>query len=211
MTPLESLLAHVSLIPLLTLRESRHALPLVDALARGGCQVFEIALRSAAAIEAIEVVRAERPQLTVGAGTVRSVDDLHRAVEAGAAFVVTPGVTPELIAAMSDLKVPLLPGASSPSEIMTLHEAGFSLQKLFPAARLGAVRYLQDLAGPFPDVRFVPSGGVGVDEVASYLALDNVVAVSGSWMAPRALIEREAWASIESLARDASLRLRESG
>ena len=206
---MDQLLSETSLIPLVTVTDARQVLPLADALSRGGLDVIEIALRSDAALEAIEIVRRERPRIVVGAGTVRSVDDLQRAAGAGASFVVTPGVTPELAMVMRDLELPLLPGAASPSEVMALREMGFFLQKLFPIARLGGTRYLQDLSGPFPDVRFIPSGGVGADDASAYLALDNVLAVSGSWMAPRSLIEREAWSSIESLARDASLRIRE--
>ena len=181
---MQRLLQQTPLIPLVTVTDAHHALPLADALSRGGLHLIEIAMRSEAALEAIEIVRRERPRLVVGAGTVRSVDDLQRAVAAGASFVVTPGLTPELASAVRDLDLPLLPGAASPSEIMTLCEQGFFVQKLFPIARLGGTRYLRDLSGPFPDVRFVPSGGVAADDTSSYLALDNVLAVSGSWMAP---------------------------
>lgn len=203
-----STLRQAPVIPVLTIARLEHALPLGRALVRGGLPVLEVTLRSDCALAAIELLRRQLPEATVGAGTLLRPEDFTAAAMAGAQFGVTPGLTVPLMEAAARAPFPLLPGVMTPSELIAARAAGFAACKLFPAQQAGGVAMLRALAGPFPDHVFCPTGGVTLDNAAQYLALPNVPCVGGSWLAPPAAIEAEDFAAIERLAREAAaLRL----
>lgn len=189
------------LIPVLTIEDAEQGAPLAEALAAGGIKAIEITLRTAAAKEALAAAAAAVPELLVGAGTVLNGAQLSEAAAAGAGFAVSPGATPALLEAARAWDRPFLPGVASASEVMAAQARGFRLLKLFPAAPLGGPAALKALAGPFPEIRFCPTGGIGAAEAADYLKLGNVFCVGGSWIAPTELIRDAAWDEIEALAR----------
>ena len=195
-------------VPVVTIEDARHSIDLAQALVAGGLPVIEITLRTPAALAAIGLAAAAVPEAVVGAGTVLSERDLAAVEEAGAAFAVSPGLTPALLQAARSSSVPLLPGVASASELMLGMEQGYDRFKFFPAEAAGGVALLKGLSGPFADIRFCPTGGVNPENAASYLALPNVLCVGGSWVAPDMLIEAGDWEGIERLARTAVERLR---
>ena len=194
-------------IPVIVLEDVTHAVPLARALLAGGLTVLEVTLRSDAALPAIRAIAREVPQAQVGAGTVLSTDDLAAAREAGAQFAVSPGSTPALLEAARTCGLPLLPGVMTPSEVAAALAAGYDTMKFFPAAQAGGVEMLKALAGPFPHVKFCPTGGISLANASEFLALPNVVCVGGSWITPAASIRASDWAVITRLAQQAS-RLR---
>jgi 2-dehydro-3-deoxyphosphogluconate aldolase/(4S)-4-hydroxy-2-oxoglutarate aldolase len=193
----------------LTVDGVERALAAVRALRAGGLGCIEVTLRRPEALAAIRAIRAEIPDVDVAAGTVLDAGQLQAAREAGCAFAVSPGLTPTLLQAARDCDLPLLPGVATPSDIILGLEHGLSLFKLFPATALGGRELLQALAGPFPQVRFCPTGGITPDNLSAFLAEPNVLACGGSWLAPQALQEACDWAEIEARAR-AALSLVES-
>jgi 2-dehydro-3-deoxyphosphogluconate aldolase/(4S)-4-hydroxy-2-oxoglutarate aldolase len=201
---LRAVLSRCPVVPVLTIADARTAVPLAQALIAGGLSVLEVTLRTRAGLDSIRRIVAEVPSAIVGAGTVTGPRSLAEAVDAGAQFLVSPGTTGALLEAARDCPVPLLPGAGSVSEVLRLLEEGYMVQKLFPAGPLGGPAYLKAIHGPVPDVAFCPTGGVGPDNAASYLALPNVVCVGGSWPAPEGRIAEGNWAAITTLARGAT-------
>ncbi len=191
-------------IPVLTVTELEHAVPLARALAAGGLRVLEVTMRTPVALAAVEAMRKAVPEAIVGVGTLTRAVDFAGANRAGAQFGVTPGLTPELAAAARGARFPLLPGVMTPTELIAARAQGFSVLKLFPAQQAGGIGMLQALGAPFPDVLFCPTGGITRSTAPDYLALPNVACVGGSWVAPHALLERGDWAGIEQLARDAA-------
>jgi 2-dehydro-3-deoxyphosphogluconate aldolase / (4S)-4-hydroxy-2-oxoglutarate aldolase len=194
------LLSISPVIPVVVIDDAVDAVPLARALARGGVAVMEITLRTVAGLAAIERVAAEVPETTVGAGTVTTPEEAEAARRAGARFIVTPGATDRLLAAALETGLPLLPGASTLTEILRLREHGQQAVKFFPAEAAGGIAYLSAVAGPVPDVRFCPTGGITPGNAAQYLALPNVGCVGGSWLTPRAEVRAGNWAAIERLA-----------
>ncbi len=193
------------MIPVLTVTDIAHAVPLARALAAGGLRVLEVTMRTPVALAAIEAMRKAVPEAVVGVGTLTRPVDFAGASRAGAQFGVTPGLTPELAAAARGARFPLLPGVMTPTELIAARALGFTVLKLFPAQQAGGIGMLQALGAPFPDVSFCPTGGITRATAPDYLALSNVACVGGSWVAPRNLIEQGDWAGIEALARDAAL------
>src|SRR6267142_318515 len=191
-------------IPVLTIAELEHAVPLARALSAGGLRVLEITLRTPVAIGCVDAIRKAVPDAIIGVGTLTRAVDFAAADRAGAQFGVTPGLTPELAAAARGARFPLLPGVMTPTELITARAAGFNVLKLFPAQQAGGVAMLQALGAPFPDVLFCPTGGITRATAADYLALPNVACVGGSWVAPKAMLAAGDWAGIETLARDAA-------
>jgi len=191
-------------IPVLTIQVLAHAVPLAQALVRGGLRVLEVTLRSACALDAIRAMRAAVPEAIVGGGTLTRPRDFSDCAAAGVQFGVTPGLTAELIAAAANAGFPLLPGIMTPGELISARAAGFEACKLFPAQQAGGVGMLKALGAPFPDHVFCPTGGVSRANAAEYLALPNVLCVGGSWITPAAAMASGDWAAIESLARDAA-------
>lgn len=190
-------------IPVLVLNSAREGVEVARALAKGGVTVAEVTLRTSAALEAIGAICRECPDVLVGAGTILNARDVEASLKAGAQFLVTPGTSPELRKALDTVSVPVLPGAVTISEMLTLADLGFTELKFFPAEAAGGVEYLKSVAGPCPHLKFCPTGGVGPKNMASYLALPNVLAVGGSWLTPKAAVEAGDWNALTQLARDA--------
>jgi len=201
---IREILGIAPVIPVLTLSDLAHAVPLAEALVGGGLRVLEITLRTPVAIGCLEAIRKALPDAIVGIGTLTRAVDFAAAGRAGAQFGVTPGLTPELAAAARGARFPLLPGVMTPTEVLAARLAGFNILKLFPAHQAGGVEMLRALGAPFPDVLFCPTGGITRASAPEYLALPNVVAIGGSWVAPRTLIDAKDWQGIEALARDAA-------
>lgn len=202
---IETILRAAPVVPVLIVENPDTAVPLARALVAGGLPAIEITLRTPAALQAIRAVAAEVEGAIVGAGTVLTRDQFAEAAQAGARFVVSPGATFALIQAAEDIPVPLLPGAATATESMTLLEYGYAHQKFFPAEPAGGVAYLKALSSPLPGVRYCPTGGIDAKNAAKYLALANVLCVGGSWVAPKDAVARGDWPRIESLAREAAL------
>ncbi|MCI5158625.1 MAG: keto-hydroxyglutarate-aldolase/keto-deoxy-phosphogluconate aldolase [Candidatus Electrothrix sp. AUS1_2] len=190
-------------IPVIVINNPDHAVPLARALLTGGIRVLEITLRSDAALEAIRRIRSEIPEALVGAGTVLSGQDVQAVAEAGGRFAISPGLTPNLLTGADQYPIPLIPGVATASELMTALDAGLTELKFFPAQAAGGVEMLRSFAGPFPQVRFCPTGGITPENYKEYLALNNVSCVGGSWLVPPEKIARGDWAAITQLARDA--------
>lgn len=191
-------------IPVIRIEDVNNAVPLARALAAGGLPAIEITLRTKDALECIRRVAQEVPEAIVGAGTILSPKHFEEAAAAGSKFIVSPGLTSNLIAAAASSPIPLLPGAITPGEIMTARDAGIDFLKFFPAEQAGGASFLKALASPIADIRFCPTGGITAASANDYLSLPNVVCVGGSWIAPDAHVKEGRWAEIESLAREAS-------
>jgi len=200
---LRHLLAGFRVIPVVTLAQVEQAVPLARALVAGGLPMVEVTLRSPAALDAIAEIAAAVPEVAVGAGSLRTPEQIVQAQAAGARFGVSPGHTAALLDAAEATSLPYLPGVASASEAMALHERGYDLVKLFPAGPLGGPAALRALAAPLPEIEFCPTGGVGPDNLIDYLACPNVACVGGSWIAPPELMAAEDWAEIEARARRA--------
>ncbi len=199
----EELCRLAPVIPVLVVEDAAHARPLAQALVAGGLPVLEVTLRTPAALDAIAAM-AEVHGGAVGAGTLLTPKDVRDARAAGATFGVSPGATPALLEACEAEGLPLLPGAATASEVMALLERGYSVQKFFPAEVAGGIKALKSLGGPIPQVRFCPTGGIGMANAPDYLALPNVLCCGGSWVAPADLVARGDWSGIEGLAREAA-------
>ncbi len=206
MNPLD-LVAHGPVIPVIVLHRVQDAVPLAEALLAGGVRVLEVTLRTPVALACIEAIAKALPEALVGAGTVRSVADAEAAFDAGARFGVSPGYLRELGHACRNLGLPLLPGVSTASEVMSAAAGGYDFLKFFPASAVGGVPMLQALAGPFPDIVFCPTGGIRPDNAAQYLALPNVKVCGGTWLTPADAVDSGDWARITRLALEAG-RLR---
>lgn len=204
---LDALLAVSPVVPVLTIVDADQAVPLARALLEGGIGVVEVTLRTGAAVKAIAAMAASVPEMVVGAGTVLTVAQYREVDEAGAKFVVSPGSSPDVLDAAAKSRVPFLPGAATPTEMLHLLEAGFRLQKFFPAEPAGGVVMLKAIGAPIPEVRFCPTGGIGIANAADYLALANVICVGGSWLTPAAALNAGDWSKITELA-SAATRLR---
>ncbi|HET6467558.1 MAG TPA: bifunctional 4-hydroxy-2-oxoglutarate aldolase/2-dehydro-3-deoxy-phosphogluconate aldolase [Geminicoccaceae bacterium] len=198
------LMERAPFIPVLTIEDAATAVPLARALVAGGIPLLEVTLRTDAALAAIEAIAAAVPDAVVGAGTALHPDQLRAVQRAGARFIVSPGFTPELLDAADEMAVPLLPGASTASEVMTLLARGYTRQKFFPAEPSGGIAMLKALGDPIPQVRFCPTGGIDAAKAPSYLALPNVVCVGGSWVTPKDALASGDWARITELARGAA-------
>jgi 2-dehydro-3-deoxyphosphogluconate aldolase / (4S)-4-hydroxy-2-oxoglutarate aldolase len=192
-------------IPVVIIDDAKHAVPMARALVAGGIPAIEVTLRTPAALDAIRAIAAEVEGAVVGVGTVLSAKDLHAAEQAGARFAVSPGVSPDLLDAADNSALPLLPGAATASEAMTLLERGYRHLKFFPAVPAGGVKLLSAWASPLPQLRFCPTGGISLTSAPDFLALPNVLCVGGSWLTPGDKLKGGDWNGIEQLAREAAL------
>ncbi|MEU6281424.1 bifunctional 4-hydroxy-2-oxoglutarate aldolase/2-dehydro-3-deoxy-phosphogluconate aldolase [Streptomyces sp. NPDC047028] len=202
-----SVLDLAPVVPVVVVSDASRAVPLARALVAGGLPAIEVTLRTPAAPDAIRAIAEEVPDAVVGAGTVLTPEQVTRCVDAGARFLVSPGWTDALLAAMRGAGVPFLPGVSTASEVVALLERGVREMKFFPAQAAGGTAYLTSLAGPLPQARFCPTGGIGPATAPDYLALPNVGCVGGSWMVPPDAVAAGDWGRVEALAR-ASAALR---
>ncbi|MGW7523977.1 bifunctional 4-hydroxy-2-oxoglutarate aldolase/2-dehydro-3-deoxy-phosphogluconate aldolase [Streptomyces sp. NPDC054783] len=199
-----SVLDLAPVVPVVVVSDAADAVPLARALVAGGLPAIEVTLRTPGALDAIRAIAAEVPEAVVGAGTVITPEQVGACVAAGARFLVSPGWTDALLAAMRGSGVPFLPGVSTASEVVALLERGVREMKFFPAQAAGGTAYLKSLAGPLPQARFCPTGGIGPVTAPEYLALPNVGCVGGSWMIPAEAVAAGDWARIEELARGAA-------
>ncbi|MDN5916609.1 MAG: bifunctional 4-hydroxy-2-oxoglutarate aldolase/2-dehydro-3-deoxy-phosphogluconate aldolase [Pseudonocardia sp.] len=200
-----SLLDLAPVVPVVVISDPDTAVPLARALVAGGLPVIEVTLRTPAALEATRRIAQEVPDAVVGVGTIRSPLQVRESLVAGAAFLVCPGTTPALLDAMDESGLPYLPGVSTLSEMLSVAERGRSEMKFFPAEAAGGRPFLKAVAGPLPDLRFCPTGGITVDSAPDYLALGNVGCVGGSWLTPSDAVEAGDWDRIRDLAAQASM------
>jgi 2-dehydro-3-deoxyphosphogluconate aldolase/(4S)-4-hydroxy-2-oxoglutarate aldolase len=191
-------------LPVVTFEHAADAVPVARALAAGGIYAIEVTLRTAAALDAMRAISAEVPEVLVGAGTILKPADLEAAIANGARFGLSPGCTRELLTAARSSPLPFVPGIATSSELMLALEHGFSTVKFFPAESSGGVRTLAALGGPFPNVRFCPTGGITLTSARDYLALRQVICVGGSWLTPGAAMKSGNYAEIETAARAAA-------
>ena len=191
------------IVPVIVIKDLAHAVPLARALVEGGLNILEVTLRTDAALAAIAAIAAEVKGAIVGAGTVINAGQFAAAVDAGAKFVVSPGTTQEVVQASRQHNTPILPGVATASEIMLGLSLGLSTFKFFPAETSGGAPAIKALGGPFPQVRFCPTGGIGAKNLNAYLSLPNVIAAGGSWMVPSDLNEADAFSCAAVMAREA--------
>lgn len=202
------LIRQAVVIPVLTIDRLEDAVPLAKALVAGGVRTLEVTLRTAVAVDAAKAVIAEVPDAIVGIGTILNGDDLARAEALGAKFGISPGATPELLKAAAASRLPFAPGIATASELMQALAHGFDVVKFFPAEQAGGIKALRALAGPFPNVRVCPTGGIGDANAATWLAEPNVLAVGGSWLCPATDIRAGNWAGITAMCAQAMKSLK---
>jgi 2-dehydro-3-deoxyphosphogluconate aldolase / (4S)-4-hydroxy-2-oxoglutarate aldolase len=188
------------LVPVIVLDRVEDAVPLAQALVAGGVHMLEVTLRTKAGLDSIRQIRAEVPDAVVGVGTVCGAQQMEGALNAGAQFVVSPGISAELLACAQNWGGPYLPGVATASEVLQARAAGFVWQKFFPAVPAGGLSMLSALSGPFADVQFCPTGGVGAANFREFLQQPNVFAVGGSWLTPKSAIAAQNWHVITELA-----------
>ncbi|MHC2463154.1 bifunctional 4-hydroxy-2-oxoglutarate aldolase/2-dehydro-3-deoxy-phosphogluconate aldolase [Bradyrhizobium embrapense] len=193
------LIRQATVIPVLTIERLEDAVPLARALVAGGVRTLEVTLRTAVAADAAKAIISEVPDAVVGIGTILNADDLARAEALGAKFGISPGATPELLKAVAASRLPFAPGIATASELMQALAHGFDVVKFFPAEQAGGIKALRALAGPFPNVRVCPTGGIGEANAATWLAEPNVLAVGGSWLCPPSDIRAGNWAGITAM------------
>ncbi|GAA6803777.1 bifunctional 4-hydroxy-2-oxoglutarate aldolase/2-dehydro-3-deoxy-phosphogluconate aldolase [Helicobacter pylori] len=195
------------IIPVVVIENIKDAVPLAQSLVEGGIQIIEVTLRSSCALEAIELIAKNVPKMRVGAGTILNPTQLEQAQNRGAEFLISPGLTIKLLEHAKKKDMPLIPGVSSSSEVMQALELGYSALKFFPAEYCGGVKLLNAFNGPFKGVKFCPTGGISIDNMRSYLNLENVLCVGGSWLTPKNLIQNKEWDKITEICKR-SLALR---
>ncbi len=195
------------IVPVVVIENIKDAVPLAQSLIEGGIQIIEVTLRSSCALGAIELIAKNVPKMRVGAGTILNSAQLEQAQNRGAEFLISPGLTIKLLEHAKKKDMPLIPGVSSSSEVMQALELGYSTLKFFPAEYCGGVKLLNAFNGPFKGVKFCPTGGISADNMHSYLNLENVLCVGGSWLTPKNLIQNKEWDKITEIC-ERSLALR---
>jgi 2-dehydro-3-deoxyphosphogluconate aldolase / (4S)-4-hydroxy-2-oxoglutarate aldolase len=205
---LDDVMASCPLIPVITIDDPAHAAPLADALIAGGIRILEVTLRTLHGLDAIRQLRKQHPDVWVGAGTVVTPEQYRQAEDAGAQFVISPGATAALLEYGLNAKAPYLPGVATLSDVMNAYSLGYRVFKFFPAEVAGGKAALNAFSGPFPDIRFCPTGGIRQETARDYLALKNVVAVGGTWLTPKDAIAAGDWERIRRLAQDSLAALK---
>ena len=203
MSDIQTTIQNIGVIPVIKIDASEDALPLGKALLAGGLPVAEVTFRTAAGEKAIQILRKELPEILVGAGTITSVADAKRAIDAGATFIVSPGYSAEVVEYCQKQAIPIYPGVNNASQIQLALQQGLSVVKFFPAEASGGVTMLNALSAPFPTMRFIPTGGIGVHNMATYLRKPYTLACGGSWMVKSELITQKRWEEITQLSREA--------
>ncbi|WP_181325716.1 bifunctional 4-hydroxy-2-oxoglutarate aldolase/2-dehydro-3-deoxy-phosphogluconate aldolase [Helicobacter pylori] len=191
------------IVPVVVIENIKDAVPLAQSLIEGGIPIIEVTLRSSCALEAIELIAKNVPKMRVGAGTILNLTQLEQAQNRGAEFLISPGLTIKLLEHAKKKDMPLIPGVSSSSEVMQALELGYNALKFFPAEYCGGVKLLNAFNGPFKGVKFCPTGGISVDNMRSYLNLENVLCVGGSWLTPKHLIQNKEWDKITEICKRA--------
>ncbi len=187
------------IVPVVVIENIKDAVPLAQSLVEGGIPIIEVTLRSSCALEVIELIAKNVPKMRVGAGTILNPTQLEQAQNRGAEFLISPGLTIKLLEHAKKKDMPLIPGVSSSSEVMQALELGYSALKFFPAEYCGGVKLLNAFNGPFKGVKFCPTGGISTDNMRSYLNLENVLCVGGSWLTPKNLIQNKKWDKITEI------------
>ncbi|WP_033094447.1 bifunctional 4-hydroxy-2-oxoglutarate aldolase/2-dehydro-3-deoxy-phosphogluconate aldolase [Colwellia psychrerythraea] len=196
------------IVPVLVINNVEEALPIAEALLTAGIKVLEVTLRTPAALDVISTIAKELPEAIVGSGTVTNRQQLQRSYDAGAKFAISPGLTKDLLQAGNEGNIALIPGISSISELMDGADYGYDHLKFFPAEASGGVNAIKSIGGPFPDIRFCPTGGINLNNVRDYLALPNVVCCGGSWLVSNNIVENKNWSEITKLANQALAHVR---
>ena len=196
-------LSLAGLVPVIAINDAQDAVPLCQALAKGGLPVAEITFRTAAAEEAIHLVHENLPEVILCAGTVLTTDQADRAVKAGAAAIVSPGLNPEVVKWCLDHNVPVCPGTSNPSDIEVALSFGLKAVKVFPAEAIGGIKLIKSMAAPYGDMHFMPTGGVNEANMLDYLSFDKILCCGGSWMVPGDAVKAKDWDRITALTRSA--------
>ncbi|MGL2594792.1 bifunctional 4-hydroxy-2-oxoglutarate aldolase/2-dehydro-3-deoxy-phosphogluconate aldolase [Helicobacter pylori] len=191
------------IVPVVVVENIKDAVPLAQSLIEGGIPIIEVTLRSSCALEAIELIAKNVPKMRVGAGTILNLTQLEQAQNRGAEFLISPGLTIKLLEHAKKKDMPLIPGVSSSSEVMQALELGYNALKFFPAEYCGGVKLLNAFNGPFKGVKFCPTGGISADNMRSYLNLENVVCVGGSWLTPKDLVQNKEWDKITEICKRA--------
>ncbi len=191
------------IIPVVVIEDIKDAVPLAQSLIEGGIPIIEVTLRSSCALEVIELIAKNVPKMRVGAGTILNPTQLEQAQNRGAEFLISPGLTIKLLEHAKKKDMPLIPGVSSSSEVMQALELGYNALKFFPAEYCGGVKLLNAFNGPFKGVKFCPTGGISIDNMHSYLNLENVLCVGGSWLTPKHLIQNKEWDKITEICKRA--------
>ncbi|WRD50022.1 bifunctional 4-hydroxy-2-oxoglutarate aldolase/2-dehydro-3-deoxy-phosphogluconate aldolase [Helicobacter pylori] len=191
------------IVPVVVIENIKDAVPLAQSLIEGGIPIIEVTLRSSCALEAIELIAKNVPKMRVGAGTILNLTQLEQVQNRGAEFLISPGLTIKLLEHAKKKDMPLIPGVSSSSEVMQALEWGYNALKFFPAEYCGGVKLLNAFNGPFKGVKFCPTGGISADNMRSYLDLENVLCVGGSWLTPKDLIQNKEWDKITEICKRA--------
>jgi len=193
----------IGIVPVIAISDVEKAVPLAKALIEGGIPCAEITFRTAEGEECIDRIAAELPDILVGAGTVLSIEQAHRARKSGAEFVVSPGFNPNVVNYCLENEIPIIPGCSTPSDMEAAMEFGLETVKFFPAEQAGGLSYIKACSAPYPNLNFMPTGGINAENIGSYVAFDKVIACGGSWMANKNLIESGNFEEITRLCKEA--------
>ena len=196
-------IAELGVVPVVVLEDAKDAAPLANALVEGGLPCAEVTFRTAAAEESIKLMTAEYPDMFVGAGTVLTIDQVDRAVAAGAKFIVSPGFDPEIVDYCLEKEIPVFPGCITPSEVAQAVKRGLKVVKFFPAEQFGGVATIKAMAAPYVGLKFMPTGGVNAKNLESYLGCDKIIACGGSWMVKGDLVKAGKFDEIKDLTAEA--------
>ncbi|MGL5522892.1 MAG: bifunctional 4-hydroxy-2-oxoglutarate aldolase/2-dehydro-3-deoxy-phosphogluconate aldolase [Aeromonas veronii] len=200
-------LARLKIIPVITIEQSEDIIPLGAILAENGLPVAEITLRSTDAVDAIRLLRSSNPEMLIGAGTVLTSEQVKAAKDAGADFIVSPGLNPNVVKTCQKLKIPIIPGVNNPTDIESALELGLTTLKFFPAEPSGGVPMIKALLAPYSKINLMPTGGISSNNILNYLAIPNVIACGGSWMVEKSLVSAKNWTEISRLTRNAVIQL----
>jgi 2-dehydro-3-deoxyphosphogluconate aldolase/(4S)-4-hydroxy-2-oxoglutarate aldolase len=204
MSGADKLVQGMRVVPVVVIEDADTAVPLAETLLASGLQAIEVTLRTPAALAAITAISSKVPELVVGAGSIRNAAQITDVLNAGATFGVSPGHSNALLDAVDAANLPFIPGAVTPSESLALLDRGYTLQKFFPAGVAGGIPYLKAVSGPLPEVCFMPTGGISVENAPDYLALPNVACIGGSWMVPSTALRDRDFETIAKLAEAAA-------
>lgn len=196
-------IANIGLVPVIAIDDVEKAVPLAKALVAGGIPCAEVTFRTAEGEEAIRRMAKEVPEILVGAGTVLTTDQVDRAVDAGAKFIVSPGLNPKVVAYCVEKGIPITPGCANPSDVEQAIEHGLEVVKFFPAGQAGGLPYIKSMAAPYTNMKFMPTGGVNADNLSEYLSFDRIIACGGSWMVAKPLITAGKFDEITALCKEA--------
>lgn len=204
----KDLFAMGPIVPVLVINKVEDALPIAEALLAADVKVLEVTLRTPVALDVISIIAKELPEAIIGSGTVTNRQQLQQSYDAGAKFAISPGLTKDLLQAGNEGNIALIPGISSISELMEGADYGYDHLKFFPAEASGGVKAIQSIGGPFPNIRFCPTGGINLNNVRDYLALPNVLCCGGSWLVSNEIVNNKNWSEITKLANQALAHVR---